>query len=414
MNNPSPLIALCAGEASGDLLGAHLIRAIRERCPEARFTGIGGPRMAAEGFESLFDQEKLAVRGYAEVLKKLPEILRIRRGLAEELKQRRPDVFVGIDAPDFNLWVAEQLKAAGIATVHYVSPSVWAWKRGRVKKIVRQVNEVLCLFPMEPPLYREAGGRARFVGHPLAQSLPLEADKNVARERLKLAQDIPVFALLPGSRVSEIDYMAPLFFRAAALMLRELPEARFLLPYPTAAARERLQHYLKQKEFEKLPIRLQAAKTDLACTAADAVLVASGTATLEVALCKRPMVISYKISPLTYALVRHRIKVPHVGLPNILLGREAVPELLQRRAKPKLLAEAMLDWYRQPEKSAELAQAFTELHQLLRRDSGRIAAEAVLAEAGCPVADPLPADDGNNDSEQETAAAAPPDTGETT
>ena len=380
MNNPSPLIALCAGEASGDLLGAHLIRAIRERCPEARFTGIGGPRMAAEGFESLFDQEKLAVRGYAEVLKKLPEILRIRRGLAEELKQRRPDVFVGIDAPDFNLWVAEQLKAAGIATVHYVSPSVWAWKRGRVKKIVRQVNEVLCLFPMEPPLYREAGGRARFVGHPLAQSLPLEADKTAARERLKLAQDIPVFALLPGSRVSEIDYMAPLFFRAAALMLRDLPEARFLLPYPTAA---------------------------------DAVLVASGTATLEVALCKRPMVISYRISPLTYALVRHRIKVPHVGLPNILLGREAVPELLQRRAKPELLAAAMLDWYRQPEKSAELAQAFTELHQLLRRDSGRIAAEAVLAEAGCPVADPLPADDGSG-SGQETAAAAPSDTGATT
>ena len=184
-------------------------------------------------------------------------------------------------------------------------------------------------------------------------------------------------------------------------------------PTAPAAARERLQHYLKQKEFEKLPIRLQAAKTDLACTAADAVLVASGTATLEVALCKRPMVISYRISPLTYALVRHRIKVPHVGLPNILLGREAVPELLQRRAKPKLLAEAMLDWYRQPEKSAELAQAFTELHQLLRRDSGRIAAEAVLAEAGCPVADPLPADDGSG-SGQETAAAAPSDTGATT
>jgi len=411
--NPSPLIAISVGEASGDLLGAHLIRAIKARCPNARFTGIGGERMKAEGFESLYDQEKLAVRGFVEVIKRLPQILKIRKGLVNDLLRLKPDVFIGIDAPDFNLGVAEKLKQAGIHTIHYVSPSVWAWKRGRVNKIVRQVNEVLCLFPMEPPLYREAGGRARFVGHPLAQSLPLEADKNAARERLKLAQDIPVFALLPGSRVSEIDYMAPLFFRTAALMLRELPDARFLLPYPTAAARERLQHYLKQKEFEKLPIRLQAAKTDLACTAADAVLVASGTATLEVALCKRPMVISYRISPLTYALVRHRIKVPHVGLPNILLGREAVPELLQRRAKPKLLAEAMLDWYRQPEKSAELAQAFTELHQLLRRDSGRIAAEAVLAEAGCPVADPLPADDGSG-SGQETAAAAPSDTGATT
>lgn len=382
MNNPSPLIALCAGEASGDLLGAHLIRAIRERCPEARFTGIGGPRMAAEGFESLFDQEKLAVRGYAEVLKKLPEILRIRRGLTEELKQRRPDVFVGIDAPDFNLWVAEQLKAAGIATMHYVSPSVWAWKRGRVNKIVRQVNEVLCLFPMEPSLYREAGGRARFVGHPLAQSLPLEADKNAARERLKLAQDIPVFALLPGSRVSEIDYMAPIFFQTAKLILQRYPDARFLLPVATHATRNRLTALLAEERFKHLPIQLMTAHADLACTAADAVLVTSGTATLEVALCKRPMVISYKISPLTYAYVKRKIKVPHVGLPNILLGREAVPELLQSRAKPQLLADALIKWYESPEECAALQRDFHELHHMLRRDTAELAAQNVLEEAG--------------------------------
>ena len=379
---PAPLIALCAGEASGDLLGAHLIKTIRRYRPDARFVGIGGPRMIAAGFESLFEQERLAVRGYTEVLKRLPEILRIRRRLTAQLKTLRPAVFVGIDAPDFNLGVSEQLKAAGIPTVHYVSPSVWAWKRERVRKIVQQTGQVLCLFPMEPQLYREAGGKALFVGHPLAQTLPQDADKTAARTRLKLPEDSPVFALMPGSRVSEIDYMAPLFLRAAALVLRELPDAHFLLPYPTAAARERLKHYLAEPEFEKLPVRLQAAKADLACTAADAVLVTSGTATLETALCKRPMVISYKISPITYALVRRKIKIPHVGLPNILLGRECVPELMQGKAKPALLAEALLDWYRQPEKAAELAESFTRLHTVLQGSADDLAAQAVLAAAG--------------------------------
>ena len=216
--NTSPLIALCAGEASGDLLGAHLIEAIRARCPQARFTGIGGPRMQAAGLESLFDQETLAVRGYVEVLKNLPAIWRIRKGLIAEMKQQQPDVFVGIDAPDFNLGVAAALKAAGIPTLHYVSPSVWAWRRERVHKIVQQADEVLCLFPMEPELYRQAGGRARFVGHPLAQTLPLEADRAAARRELGLPETQPVFALLPGSRVSEIDYMAPLFLQAAQLV----------------------------------------------------------------------------------------------------------------------------------------------------------------------------------------------------
>ena len=380
--SPAPLIALCAGEASGDLLGAHLIKTIRRYRPDARFVGIGGPRMIAAGFESLFEQERLAVRGYTEVLKRLPEILRIRRRLTAQLKTLRPAVFVGIDAPDFNLGVSEQLKAAGIPTVHYVSPSVWAWKRERVRKIVQQTGQVLCLFPMEPQLYREAGGKALFVGHPLAQTLPQDADKTAARTRLKLPEDSPVFALMPGSRVSEIDYMAPLFLRAAALVLRELPDAHFLLPYPTAAARERLKHYLAEPEFEKLPVRLQAAKADLACTAADAVLVTSGTATLETALCKRPMVISYKISPITYALVRRKIKIPHVGLPNILLGRECVPELMQGKAKPALLAEALLDWYRQPEKAAELAESFTRLHTVLQGSADDLAAQAVLAAAG--------------------------------
>lgn len=380
MSSKPLTIALCAGEASGDLLGAHLIEALKQHRPDARFIGIGGPRMMAAGCQSLYPQERLAVRGYAEVIGRLPEILRIRRGLTAALTELRPDVFVGIDAPDFNLGVAEKLKAAGIPTVHYVSPSVWAWKRGRVQKIVKQVNQVLCLFPMEPPLYHEAGGQAVFVGHPLAQTLPLDADKATARATLKLDDNIPVFAVLPGSRISEIDYMTPVYLRVVQLMLRELPDARFIIPYATAAGRERLQHYLKQPEFEKLPVRLQTARTELACTAADAVLVTSGTATLEVALCKRPMVISYKISALTYQLVKRKIHVAHVGLPNILLGREVVPELLQHDATPEKLAAAMLDWYRQPEKVQALETEFVQLHHMLKQDTDRLAAEVVLAQ----------------------------------
>ena len=371
-------IALCAGEASGDLLGAHLIEAIKKQQPDVQFIGIGGPRMIAAGCKSLFDQERLAVRGYAEVLRRLPEILKIRRQLVAQLKNIRPDIFVGIDAPDFNLSVAAQLKAVGIATIHYVSPSVWAWKRERVNKIVKQVDEVLCLFPMEPELYQAAGGKARFIGHPLAQALPLIADKAAARKRLRLDDNTPVFAILAGSRVSEVDYMAPIFFRAAQQILRELPNAQFISPYATAATRERLQHYLEQPEFEKLPIRLQAAKTDLACTAADVVLVTSGTATLEVALCKRPMVISYKISPLTYFLVKRKIQVSHVGLPNILLNKEVVPELLQHDATPEKLAQAVLDFFRQPEKVAKLETEFTQLHKMLLQDTDQLAATAIL------------------------------------
>ena len=385
MTASSPLIALCAGEASGDLLGAHLIEAIRARCPEARFTGIGGARMAKLGFESLYDQEKLAVRGFAEVVKRLPEILKIRKGLTADMLRLRPDVFVGIDAPDFNLAVEGRLKAAGIATVHYVSPSVWAWRRERVNSIVKQANRVLCLFPMEPQLYRDAGGRAEFVGHPMAQTLPLQADRAAARAKMKLDPQTPVFALLPGSRVSEIDYMAPVFFQTARLVLQRLPAARFLLPVATHATRVRLLEILAKDEYKRLPIQLMTTHTDLACTAADAVLVTSGTATLEVALCKRPMVISYKISPLTYAYVKRKIKVPHVGLPNILLGREAVPELLQSKAKPALLADALIKWYESPEAVAALENDFRELHLALKQDTAALAAQNVLEEAGVAI-----------------------------
>lgn len=374
-------IAISVGEASGDLLGAHLIRALKQRRPDARFVGIGGERMKAEGFESLYDQEKLAVRGFAEVVKRLPEILKIRKGLVNDLIRIRPDVFVGIDAPDFNLGVAEKLKAAGIATIHYVSPSVWAWRRERVHKIVHQVNKVLCLFPMEPQLYLDAGGQAEFVGHPMAQTLPLEADRAAARAKLGVPPDVPVFAIMPGSRVSEIDYMAALFFQTALLLLQRYPAAQFLLPVATEASGRRIREILARPEFAALPLKLTDKQADTACTAADVVLVTSGTATLEVALCKRPMVISYKISPLTYAYVKRKIKVPHVGLPNILLGKAAVPELLQHDAAPDTLAAAVANWYDHPEAVAALEQEFRQLHLLLKQDTAALAAEAVLKEA---------------------------------
>lgn len=374
-------IALCAGEASGDLLGAHLMNAIRKQYPQVNFIGIGGPRMLAAGINSLYDQEKLAVRGFVEVVRKLPEILSIRRGLIKALKQIRPQVFVGIDAPDFNLGVAMELKQAGIATVHYVSPSVWAWRRKRVKKIVKQVDEVLCLFPMEPELYQQAGGRARFIGHPLAQILPLHIDKAARRIQLRLSAQDPVFVLMPGSRVSEIDFMAPLFLQAAEIILQYYPQAQFLLPLATVATRQRMLEILAQPVWQKLPVRIMNAHADMACQAADVALVTSGTATLEVALCQCPMVISYKISSLTYAYVKHKIKVPYVGLPNILLGKNVVPELLQHNATPQKLAQAVLHWYESPAEVRALQNDFERLHQQLTMKTDELAAQAVIEHA---------------------------------
>ena len=374
-------IALCAGEASGDLLGAHLMNAIRKQYPQVNFIGIGGPRMLAAGINSLYDQEKLAVRGFVEVVRKLPEILSIRRGLIKALKQIRPQVFVGIDAPDFNLGVAMQLKRAGIATVHYVSPSVWAWRRKRVKKIVKQVDEGLCVCPMEPELYQQAGGQARFIGHPLAQILPVHIDKAARRIQLRLSAQDPVFVLMPGSRVSEINFMAPLFLQAAEIILQRYPQAQFLLPLATVATRKRMLEILAQPVWKKLPIRIMNAHADMACQAADVALVTSGTATLEVALCQCPMVISYKISSLTYAYVKHKIKVPYVGLPNILLGKNVVPELLQHNATPQKLAQAVLHWYESPAEVRAVQNDFERLHQQLTMKTDELAAQAVLEHA---------------------------------
>ena len=382
MEQKSPLIALVAGEVSGDILGAGLINALKLHYPNARFIGVAGEQMKKSGCETLFEMEELSVMGLAEVLKHLPRLLKRRKQVIETMLEMKPDVFIGIDAPDFNLTVEEKLKANGIKTIHYVSPSVWAWRRERVNKIVHQVNRVLCLFPMEPQLYLDAGGKAEFVGHPMAQTMPVDVDQSSARRQLGVAPSIPVFALMSGSRVSEIDYMAPVFFQTALLLLKRYPQAQFLMPVATQATHRRISKILASAQFSNLSITLVDKQADTVCTAADVVLVTSGTATLEVALCKRPMVISYKISPLTYAYVKRKVKVPHVGLPNILLNKCAVPELLQHDAMPEKLAEAMIYWYEHPEAVARLKQDFHELHLLLRKDTDTLVANAVLEEAG--------------------------------
>jgi len=381
-------VAMVAGEASGDLLAAHLMEALQARHADIEFAGIGGPRMEARGFASMVPQEKLAVRGYAEVLRCLPELLRIRRRLRERLKAEKPDVFIGVDAPDFNLALEAALKKAGIPTVHYVSPSVWAWRLERIYKIGRAVNRVLCLFPMEPALYQQAKVKADFVGHPLASEIPMVPDQLAMREQLGLPRQAPVFTLMPGSRKSELEFMAPLYIEAARILLRDYPDATFLVPLATRATMDLFDQLLTRYKAWDLPLRKLFGHAQMAMIASDVVLVTSGTATLEVALTKRPMVISYKLSWLTYQLVKRKIKLPYVGLPNILSGRFVVPELLQKDATASKLAAEVKRLYVDQDARVEMMQAFTVLHQSLLADTADLAASAVLQEAGCQ---PLPA-----------------------
>ena len=325
-------VAMVAGEASGDLLGAHLMDALKAAHPDVEFAGIGGPRMLARGFTSQVPQERLAVRGYVEVLSRLPELLRIRRTLRDTLLAEKPDVFIGIDAPDFNLGLEKWLKQAGLRTVHYVSPSVWAWRPERVVKIGDSADQVLCLFPMEKPLYDAAGVPATFVGHPLASEIDIAPDQNAMREQLGLPKAAPVFALLPGSRKSELEFMGGLYIDVARQLLARYPDAQFLVPLATRPTMDQFDQLLTRHKAWDLPIRKLFGHAQMAMIAADVVLVTSGTATLEVALTKKPMVISYKLSWLTYQLVKRKLKLPYVGLPNILAKRFVVPELLQKDA----------------------------------------------------------------------------------
>jgi len=371
-------IAMVAGEASGDMLGARLMAALKLRHSNIEFAGIGGPRMQAQGLNSMVPQERLAVRGYAEVLTRLPELLRTRSQLRKQLIDERPNVFIGIDAPDFNLSLEAALKRNGIPTVHYVSPSVWAWRPERVQKIGKSADHVLCLFPMEPPLYQAAGVPVTYVGHPLASEIPLEPDMYAMREQLDLPPHSEVFALLPGSRQSEIDYMGAMFIDTARLLLERFPDAQFLVPLATRATHDAFDAMLTRCRAWDLPIRKLFGHAQMAMIASDIVLVKSGTATLEVALTKRPMVITYKLSQLTYHLVKRKLKLPYVGLPNILLGEKVVPELLQHDATPQKLAEEAIRLLDDSEYRKSLVERFTGLHRQLQRNTDALAADAVL------------------------------------
>ncbi|UYK78110.1 lipid-A-disaccharide synthase [Xanthomonas sacchari] len=373
-------IALVAGEASGDLLGAGLIEALRARYPDAEFAGVGGEAMRQAGCQTWFDASELAVMGLLEVLRHLPRLLKLRRALRERLLAWHPDVFVGIDAPDFNLGVERWLKQRGLRTVHYVSPSVWAWREQRAAKIGASADRVLCLFPMEPPIYAKHGVDARFVGHPMADAIALHEDRGAARASLGVAADVPVLAVLPGSRLGEIGKLGDTFFAAAAQVLQQLPHARVLVPAANAACKALIEEQLARSALPAAATQVLDGHARAALLAADAVLLASGTATLEAMLVKRPMVVGYKVAPLTYRIVKALglLKVDRYALPNILAGHDLAPELMQDACTPDALAAALLHWLRNPQAVAALQPEYERLHLLLRQDASARAADAVL------------------------------------
>lgn len=374
---PAPLrVAMVAGEPSGDLLAASLLEGLNERLPAGtQFNGIGGPRMTAAGFDAHWPMDKLTVRGYVEALRHIPEILGIRNELKRQLLAEPPSVFIGVDAPDFNFGLEHALRDAGIPTMHFVCPSIWAWRGGRIKKIVKAVDHMLCVFPFEPALMEKAGIASTYVGHPLADEIPLVPDVEGARRELGLPEGGPIIAVLPGSRRSEIALIGPTFFDAMELMQLREPGVRFVMPAATAALRELLQPLVAA--HPNLALTITEGKAQLAMTAADAILVKSGTVTLEAALLKKPMVISYKVPWLTGQIMQRQGYLPYVGLPNILAGRFVVPEILQHFATPEALADATLKQLNDDANRATLTEIFTEMHHALRQNTAQRAAEAV-------------------------------------
>jgi lipid-A-disaccharide synthase len=371
-------VGMVAGEASGDLLAAHLIQALKARRRSMLFAGIGGPRMLAQGFETLYPLEKLSVRGYAEVLRNYTEIMGIRRRLAKTMLEERPDLFIGVDSGDFNLGLERRLKDAGIPTIHYVSPSIWAWRGWRIKKIARAVDRILVMFPFERPLYEKAGVPVTYVGHPLADVIPQNPKKEEARAALRLPANKLIVALLPGSRRSELHYMASAFVLAAHRFRQEIHDVHFVCPTVTRATRDMFETAVHLHQRTDLPLTLLFGHSHEALAAADLALVASGTATLETALFKTPMVIAYRQSPITWRLMRSMLYLPYVGMPNILAGERLVPELLQDEATPAALAAALLGLWRDAAARKRQITRFHDFHELLRQNTAQKAAEAVL------------------------------------
>ncbi len=379
----APLIALIAGEASGDLLGADLLAALRRRHPHARFAGIGGPRMRAQGFEAWHDIAELSVMGLAEVLHHLPRLLRLRRNLARRLLAAHPVLTIGIDAPDFNLGLERRLKAAGLRTAHYVSPSVWAWREGRAATLGASADRVLCLFPMEPPIYARHGIDARFVGHPLADRFADVPDRTAARAALGLPATARVLALLPGSRRGEVTRLLPHFLAAAAILRARVPDLSIVIPAADAALRARIDAALAANALPEHAVRVVDGQAHALLTAADVALLASGTAALEAALAQCPMVVGYRIAPLTHVLVQGLglLKSKRYSLPNILAGRDLVPERMQRDCTGPRLAEAVARLLEDPAAAAAQRAAFPALHAALRAPGGDSAADAAARAA---------------------------------
>lgn len=378
MSGAAPRLAMVAGEASGDLLAAAMLAACRSRWPAVQAMGIGGPAMLAQGFEAWWPQSRLAVRGYVEVLPRLRELLAMRRALAQRLLAQPPDVFMGVDAPDFNLDLEVALRERGVPTVHFVSPSFWAWRASKIDKLRRAADQVLCVFPFEPELLQAHGVPATYVGHPLASMIALAPDRAAARQQLGLDSQEVVVALLPGSREAEIRHLAPRFFQAARHMLRQRPALRFAVP-TLPALRAQVQAAAQAAGFAPgdSAVYLFDGQSHSVLAACDVALVASGTATLEAALFKRPMVIAYHMPWLSWQIMRRKQLQPWVGLPNILCQEFVVPEFIQERAQPDALAAAVLDWLDRPQQAAAVQQRFEQLHHLLRRDTARLASDAI-------------------------------------
>ncbi|MGV3492623.1 MAG: lipid-A-disaccharide synthase [Ramlibacter sp.] len=371
----TPRVAMVAGEASGDLLASLVLDAMRARWPHLQVQGIAGPGMRQRGVEAWWPAEKLSVSGYSEVLRHLRELLGIRARLKDRLLADKPDLFIGVDAPDFNLALEEKLRAGGIRTVHFVCPSIWAWRMKRVEKLKRACDHVLCIFPFEPELLAQHGVKGTYVGHPLANVIPMEPDQAGARTALGLPQGVEVVAVLPGSRASEVEALGPRFFAAARKLQEQRPDTWFVVP-ALPQLRQRISEQARQHGPRRNMV-IHTGQSHAVLAACDVALVASGTATLEAALFKRPMVISYHTSWLTYLLMKPRHLQPWVGLPNILCRDFVVPELLQSNAKPDKLAGALADWLGSPDRMRAVQARFRDLHVQLQRDTAQLATDAI-------------------------------------
>ena len=370
-------VGILAGEASGDILGSRLLSALRRRYPDLQVEGIGGPLMQAQGLHSLFPMDRLSVMGFVEPLKRLPELLRIRRSVYQHFLANPPDVFIGIDSPDFCLRLEARLRRAGIKTVHLVSPSVWAWRQGRIRTIRRAVDRMLCLFPFETAIYHQHGIGADFVGHPLADEIPLFTEREHARRALGLAEEGRLLALLPGSRSGEVAALTPLFLEVARRLAAADPELRFALPAANVEREAQIASLLQQAP--NLPLTLVQGRSRDVMAAADAVLLASGTATLEALLVQRPMAVAYRMAPLSWALVSRLVRIPFAALPNILAGRALVPEVIQADATPSRLVAAVQPLLYNAKVAAEQRQAFAAIHQSLALGFGERCADAIEA-----------------------------------